>query len=170
MSRNFDDMDVFLTDTEIEGLIAEEKRIEVPISHFTSKFKDKRGHREYDLIIERGDSSAFKIIIRQGIENPLDFSAILGYIPTGKNEVFRLRRYNGKSHFHSNKLEHDGEFYDFHIHTASERYQLEGMKEEHYAEVTDRYSDLHGAIDCLVFDCGIVANDPQPSLFGRTDE
>lgn len=161
-------MDVFLTDQEIAELIAEEKPIDVQISQFTSKFKDKRGHREYDLDIERPDKSAFKVIIRQGIENPLDFSAILGFIPADKNEVFRLRRYNGKSHFHSNKLEKEIEFYDFHIHTASERYQLEGLKEEHYAEVTDRYADLHGAIDCLVSDCGIISNDPQPSLFGKS--
>lgn len=163
-------MDIFLTDQEIQDLIVEEKTIDIPISQFTSNFKDKRGHREYDLVIERLDTSAFKIIIRQGIENPLDFSAILGFIPAGKNEVFRLRRYNGKSHFHSNKLEYNSGFYDFHIHTASERYQLEGMKEEHFAEVTDRYADLHGAIDCLVSDCGIISNDPQPSLFGKKNE
>ena len=46
-------MDVFLTDQEIEALIAEEKRIDVPISQFTSRFKGKRGHREYELEIER---------------------------------------------------------------------------------------------------------------------
>jgi hypothetical protein len=162
-------MNVFLTDKEIEALIDAEKRIEVSISQFTSKFKDKRGHREYDLVIERPDNSAFKIIIRQGIENPLDFSVILGFIPAGKNEVFRLRRYNGKSHFHSNRLEGDQAFYDFHIHTASERYQREGMKEEHYAEITERYADIHGAIDCMVSDCRIISNDPQQSLFGRSE-
>jgi len=158
-------MSIYLTDKEISELIAEEKQIDVPLSDFTSKFKDKRGHREYDLLIERPDKSAFKIIIRQGIENPLDFSAILGFLPAGNNEVFRLRRYNGKSHFHSNKLEGSATFYDFHIHTASERYQREGMKEEHFAEPTDRYADLFGAISCLVADCVITTNVPQPTLF-----
>ena len=161
-------MDVFLKDEEIASLIEEEKNVDVPISDFTAKFRDKRAHREYDLLIEREDQSAFKIIVRQGIENPLDFSAILGYIPKGKNDVFRLRRYNGKSHFHSNKIENEPPFYDFHIHTASERYQLSGMKEEHFAEVTDRYADIYGAIDCLVKDCKIVSSDPQATLFDST--
>lgn len=157
-------MDVFLKDEEIDSLIKEEKNIDVPISDFTTKFRDKRAHREYDLLIQREDQSAFKIIIRQAIENPLDFSAILGYIPKGKGDVFRLRRYNGKSHYHSNNIEKDS-FYDFHIHTASERYQLSGMKEEHFAEVTDRYADIYGAIDCMVKDCSIVSSDPQATLF-----
>ena len=44
-------------------------------------------------------------------------------------------------------------FYDFHIHTATERYQEAGYAEEHYAEPTDRYADLSGAIQCLIQDC-----------------
>lgn len=137
----------------------------MPLWHFNSKFKDKRGHKEFDLIIERPDRSAFKIIIRQSIENPLAFSAILGFIPSGKTDVFLLRRYNGKNHQHSNKLEKDTAFYDFHIHTATERYQTEGMNEENYAEVTGRYADLQGAIECLISDCSIVSTNPQTSLF-----
>ena len=50
------------------------------------------------------------------------------------NRVFRLRRYNGKSHEHTNPIEKEI-FYDFHIHTATERYQvLENKKEDTYAE------------------------------------
>ncbi len=158
-------MDFFLSDSDIQGLINEEKQIDVPLWHFNSKFKDKRGHKEFDLIIGRPDHSAFKIIIRQSIENPLAFSAILGFIPLGKTDVFLLRRYNGKNHQHSNKLEKEAAFYDFHIHTATERYQTEGMNEENYAEITDRYADLQGAIECLISDCKIVSTNPQTSLF-----
>jgi hypothetical protein len=158
-------MELFFTDIEIDALIKEEKRIDQPIGDFGRKSKEKKGHKEFDLVVERPDRSAFKIIIRQSIENPLDFSAILGFIPPKKTDVFLLRRYNGKSHEHRNKIENEPVFYDFHIHTATARYQKEGPREEYYAEVTDRYADLHGAIACLVSDCKIISNDPQGDLF-----
>ena len=97
-------MEFFITDIEIDALIKEEKRIDQPIADFGRKLKEKKGHKEFDLIVERSDHSAFKIIVRQSIENPLDFSAILGFIPQKKSEVFLLRRYNGKSHEHKNKI------------------------------------------------------------------
>jgi len=158
-------MEFFVTDIEIEALIKEEKRIDQPISDFARKFKEKKGHKEFDLVIDRPDHSAFKIIIRQSIENPLDFSAILGFIPPKKTDVFLLRRYNGKSHEHRNKIEKEPGFYDFHIHTATARYQKEGPREEYYAEVTERYADLYGAIECLVMDCNIISNHTQENLF-----
>ncbi len=69
--------------------------------------------------------------------------------------VIRLRRYNGKSHRHSNPLEQEV-FYDFHIHTATERYQLSGNREDTYAQTSGRYASLEEAIDCLLQDCGFV--------------
>ena len=159
-------MDFFLTDAEIDTLIKEEKRIAQSLSDFGAKFKEKKGHKEFDIIVNRPDNSFFKIIIRQSIENPLDFSAILGFIPPKKTDVFLLRRYNGKSHEHRNKIEKEPAFYDFHIHTATARYQEEGPREEYYAEVTDRYADLHGAIECLIADCKIISNDA-PHLFTK---
>ena len=158
-------MDFVMPDSEIASLIAEQKHVNIPTSQIGSVFKDKRGHKEYDLQIKRSDGSEFKIKIRQSIENPLAFSAILAYVPKGKTDWFILRRYNGKNHQHSNKLEREPSFYDFHIHTATERYQLEGMNEENFAEVTTRYADLNGAIECLIADCSIVSTNPQPDLF-----
>lgn len=158
-------MQLFLTDIEIDVLIQEEKRIARPLVDYRLNLKVKKGHKEFELLIERPDHSAFKVIIRQSIENPLDFSAILGFLPPNKSDVFLLRRYNGKSHEHRNKLEKEAAFYDFHIHTATERYQKDGQSEECYAEVTDRYSDLSGAIDCMVSDCKIISTHTQGGLF-----
>ncbi len=158
-------MNFFLSDNQINDLINEEKRIDEPLSKFGGKFKEKKGHKEFSVKVDRPDNSLFQIIIRQSIENPLDFSAILGFIPPNKTDLFLLRRYNGKSHQHKNKLENEGVFYDFHIHMATERYQKAGLREEYFAEVTDRYSDLYGAIDCLVDDCKIKSDDNQPNLF-----
>ena len=80
------------------------------------------------------------------------------------NRLFRLRRYNGKSHEHTNNIE-KVTFYDFHIHTATERYQVsENKKEDKFAEVTDRYSDFSGAMDCLIEDAGFPPKSPDPQL------
>lgn len=127
--------------------------------------KPKHGHREQDLDITGTDGNAFRLILRQSTFNHLDFSVILGVFPKESNELFRLRRYNGRSHEHSNKLEGQ-KFYNFHIHTATERYQELGKDEDAYAEETERYSDLQSAIDCMLSDCGFkLPADMQGSLF-----
>ena len=46
--------------------------------------------------------------------NPLDFSVILAWLPPQSSTTFRLCRYNGKSHEHTNALE-GNRFYDFHV-------------------------------------------------------
>jgi hypothetical protein len=93
----------------------------------------------------------------------------LGFFPEGSSELFRLRRYDGKYQQHSNPIEKNFRFYDFHIHMATERYQLFGTKEEDkYAEPTNRYSDYEGALKCLLSDCNFqIPEDPQLSLLGN---
>lgn len=88
------------------------------------------------------------------------------YCPRDTNQLFRLRRHNGRSHEHTNKIEGD-KFYEFHIHIATERYQDLGVREDSYAEPTDRFTDLGGAIDCLLADCGFDRRNLQTSIFGE---
>lgn len=129
------------------------------------KVRPKRGHKERDLDIQGADSSDFRIILRQSCFNPLDFSIILSFRPPHSNRIFRLRRYNGKSHEHTNTIEEDT-FYDFHIHQATERYQMIGAREDTFAEPTDKFSDFHEAISCMIKDCNFeVPVDPQRKLF-----
>jgi hypothetical protein len=149
-------MEVFLTDTEIQQFISERKQMTISLLELFQSLKDKRGHKAGEHSIARPDGSSFVIKVRLSNENPLDFSAILGYTPPNSNKLFLLRRYNGKSHEHKNKLEKELAFYDFHIHTATERYQREGAKEEYFAEITDRYSTIHEALNCLIDDCNIA--------------
>lgn len=152
-------MDNFLTDKQIADLINESKNMTVLPEDLFKSMKAKRGHSESEHIIQRPDGSTFHIRLRLNNENHLDFSVILGYCPPKATKLFLLRRYNGKSHEHKNKLETDVPFYDYHIHTATERYQREGSKEECFAEVTDRYSTIQEAIRCLIKDCNV--NLPQ---------
>jgi hypothetical protein len=154
----------FLTDSEILGLIDEQKHV---ATDFRTRLvpKAKRGHSEVDVDIKGQYGSEFRIIVRCANANPLDFSVILGYRNPESNQVLRLRRYNGKSHEHTNAIERET-FYGFHMHTATERYQRTGNREDAYAEVTDRYDNLQGAINCLIEDCNVVfPEQPQMGLF-----
>ena len=54
------------------------------------------------------------------------------------------------------RSEGSDKFYSFHIHQATERYQEAGWDEDSYAEPTERFADLHGAIKCILQDCGFI--------------
>jgi hypothetical protein len=139
------------SDNEISILLAEQKLL--PADYQARLIlTQKRGHKERELQIDGSNGNRFVLMLRQSDFNVLDFSVILGVVSKDTNTVFRLRRYNGKSHEHTNRIEADS-FYDFHVHTATERYQDLGAKEEHHAEVTDRYGDLNGALGCMLKDC-----------------
>ena len=115
--------------------------------------------------IEGADGGEYRLILRQSTINALDFSVILVYRPQKSNQLFRLKRYNGKSHEHTNPIEGET-FYDFHIHQATERYQEIGAREDTYAKPTDRFADFQQAISCMLKDCGFETPlDLQGRLF-----
>ena len=155
-------MTIQLTDEKIGSLLAERKLLPEDF-HSRLRLKSKHGHKEFDIDVTGENESLFRLIIRQSELNPLDFSVILVYLPKGSNQQFRLRRYNGKSHEHGNQIEKN-KFYAFHIHTATERYQQSGFREDAYAEKTDRFADSHGAIDCMIKDCGFTISTKNRSL------
>jgi len=154
-----------LDDAEIDALIGEAKILP---SNYRGliQTKAKSGHKERELDIVGEAGNEFRLIFRQSNFNSLDFSVILAYLPPKSSQLFRLRRFNGKSHSHTNVLEKQT-FYDFHIHKATARYQREsGLREDSYAETTARYSDFQGAIQCALADCGFVMpRNDQPELF-----
>jgi len=151
-------MDIILNDQQISTLIQEKKILQSKNLKITSQLKDKKGHREKEIILPRKDGGFFKIILRMNNFNVLDFSIILGYIPTNGKALFRLKRFNGKSHEHTNKIEGNS-FYNFHIHFATERYQFNGFDEDAYAVETNLYSDIHSALDYFINDCNIISSD-----------
>lgn len=153
-----------LTDIEIQNLVVERKVLKENIRE-KMKFKPKLGHNEWEYSILGEAGSQFYIIMRSNKQNPIDFSVILGYQIPKTNTTFRLCRYNGKSHEHTNKIEQQT-FYDFHIHQATERYQLLGMAEDSYAEPTNKYSDMDMALESLLDDYGfIMPVNPQLKLW-----
>ena len=149
---------------EIGQLISQPKRLP---DDYRSKvrLRPKRGHSEQQLDVVGDGGSQFRLLLRQSLLNPLDFSVILAYQPPGTFDIFRLRRYNGLSHQHTNTIEKQT-FYDFHIHEATQRYQELGESEDTYASPIDRYADLQQAIACMLTDCGfILPATLQPTLF-----
>ena len=157
-------MAVTYLDQEIVSLVEEDK----PLPADWRKrvvLKPKRGHDEQQLDLIGDAGSEFRLILRRGRVNQLDFSIILAIRFPRSNQLFRLRRYNGRSHEHTNRIE-DARFYDFHIHFATERYQEIGMREDAYAEPTGRYSDFQGALRCLIDDANLgIPPESQGNLF-----
>ena len=159
-------MAVTYSDAQIASLVAEPKPLP---SNWRAQLRTrpKRGHDESELVVISVAQNEFHVILRRSVFNSLDFSAILGVRVPQSNRIFRLRRYNGKSHAHTNKIEGQT-FYDFHIHMATERYQRLGdrePREDAYAEITGRYGDLTGALDCLIADAAFEPEGPQGSMF-----
>ena len=143
-------MAVAYTDQQIESLVLEQKPLPKDWRDRV-RMASKRGHQERHLDITGVAGSEFRVIFRQSTVNALDFSVVLAVRLPQSNQVFRLRRYNGKSHEHTNPIEGET-FYDFHIHFATERYQHTGAREDAYAAPTDRYESLHDALRCLLAD------------------
>lgn len=143
-------MAVMYSDAEIDALIREPKHLPDDW-HARTKLKPKRGHHERHLDVAGDGGSDFRLILRQNAINALDFSVILAVLVPQSSQVFRLRRYNGRSHEHTNHIEGDT-FYDFHIHYATERYQMLGAREDAYAEPADRYGSYYDALRCLLED------------------
>lgn len=150
------------SEEEIEQFISEPKK---PLSSKPKfRFKPKGAHEEKDIDLMGENGNKFRLMLRQNKINSLDFSVILAFCPPGTTKEFRVCRYNGK-HQHTNDIEKNS-FDDYHIHKATARYQEMGAKEEKYAEVSDRYSDLDGALKCIMKDCAINLEDEKtPYLF-----
>lgn len=160
-------MSVLYTDEEIAKLLAEIKPL--PVDYLGQlKMKPRHGNLLADLDVTGADGSEFRIMMRQSEMYPRNFSVILAVRPADTLNLFRLRRHNGDTHEHRNHIEGDV-FQAFHIHQATERYQARGMKEDSYAEPTDRYVSIGGALNAMVLDCSFVTTGPeQQTLFGMT--
>lgn len=155
--------DFFLKNKEIQFLIDEPKPVDCSPESILLGMEAKGGRASSILqnsckFPRQDGEGEWLIYLRSNMENPLDFSCGLGLIPKGRAVTFHLRRYNGKSHEHTNWLEKEPTFYDFHIHEATERYQNSSYKDDHYAKVTDRYAQLDDAFRCLLEDLKVTGD------------
>lgn len=156
---------VRLQDWDIERLLVERKKVTQDMLQRLEQLRPHGdGHRMQECEIPGEDGSIFRIMLRQNLLYPRDFSAILGYRLPDTGRVFRLRRYDSKAEHH-NPIERQ-RFTDYHVHKATARYQARGRDEESYAEPSDRFTDLHSALQCLFAECGFdLPPDAQITLF-----
>jgi hypothetical protein len=145
-----------LTDDEINKLVTLSKPLppdyRIRLRTRTRSYSDV--HEEASLDVEMSEFGTFRIILRKNKLNPLDFSAILGFIPPERIKLFRLRRYNG-THKHTNKIERES-FRSCHIHLATQRYQEAGWDIDGYAQPSNKYSGLESALDILLNECNFI--------------
>jgi len=99
-------MAIRLSDHEIQAYIWEHKLLPADWRKRIHR-RSKPGHKEGKLKVRDDAGSEFRIIWRQSILNPLNFSIIFAVRPLNTTQLFRLRRYNGKSHTHTNRIEKD---------------------------------------------------------------
>ncbi len=146
-------MTIRYTDQEIGELIQERKSLPTDWrNQFVTRIRRSNEERHLDLIGDMGNK--FRIIIRQNQFNESSFSVILGVHDPLLNQLFRLRRYNGNDHIHTNEIE-KVKVQGFHIHFATARYQRRGLREDDYAEATNRYKNVNGAFECLIADANL---------------
>ena len=156
-------MAVQFSDKDINCLITEKKPLPENYRSLI-QLKPKRGHSERELDVQGKEGNDFRLILRQSIINPIDFSVILAYRPKNSTQLFRLLRCNGK-HEHTNMFE-KVTFDDFYIHTATERYQEIGTREDGFAESTNCFTSFQDAIICMLKDGNFeLPEDPQGRLF-----
>lgn len=147
-----------LTDHQISGLRELPKKVENPRARQT--FKAKHSERNFDVVSD-DRRQCFRLIVRQSTKIPTNFSCGLLWLPPGFGQVM-LTRYNGSDHEHRNVLEGDEFGFVCHIHLATERYIGAMRKPEHFAQPTDRYATLDGALACLTSDWNIMGLTPRP--------
>lgn len=154
------DMKRILSDNEIQSLIADEKPITSQIvKQLKPKPLDKRKHMECEQDIESVSGKKFRIRVRLNSINPHDFSVILSYFNRNDKSWYVLRRYNGNSHRHTNKIEKTKFVREYHIHQATERYQMKGLRIEEYAEPTEAYSNWRDALSLMLIECNFKMQD-----------
>lgn len=145
-----------LTDEEIDWLLSHAKII----TGTKGKPRTQRRSEQRGYFVESVEGNyKFELYTRQNTIDQDHYSCGLIYHAADGTSV-TLVRYNGSNHEHRNPLE-GGQLIQFkcHIHRATQRYIEMGDKAEKYAETTDRYTNMDGALECLLLDCNIARQD-----------
>ena len=146
-------MATVLADDQIASLLIEPKVLP-PNWESRLKLREKANqcYSQRELELDRADKTQFRLVLRRSILNVLDFSIILVFVDADSAD-YRLCRFNGRHPSdHTNKVEKArGEGLQkfrnaFHIHRATERYQIAGYEIDGYAEPTSVYDSFETAL------------------------
>ena len=143
---------MMLTDEEVSKIIGAEKYIKhaIDLGSLPRSPNGRFRSKKYDLVCEEYEC---RMVIRQNIDRPCNFSVILVYRDPSAGDV-TVVRYNGDHGSHRNRLEKET-IKGPHIHRMTERYQLHSTHPDGYAVATDAYSDLGGAVELFLRDMNI---------------
>ena len=150
--------DALMSNEELDGLRSATKLVTNP----RAQWREKPGrHRQRNFTAEAEGGAAYRIYLRQNLNDDHDFSCGLALVRRGGRPL-SLVRYNGASHAHGDIR------YRCHIHRATAEAIFAGRKVDNHAEATDRFRTLEGALACLIKDCGVqglTAQPDEPDLF-----
>ena len=139
------------TDEKFEHLRQMGKQIKNPGARWGERPKSHIGHRQRNFKAVAVDVPDFNfgVYMRQNTDVEEDFSCGIEYRPLAGSAIV-LARYNGPSHWHRDA----DRVIDRrpHIHRASERAISMGKKPDWFAEETDRFDTVEGALACLMED------------------
>lgn len=136
-----------ISDAMVERIINEPKYISSSVNPHELAPSEKEGFLTKTVKL-KCDAYDCRMMIRQNIDRPSNFSVILVYKDFNKNDHVILRL-NGNHGRHKNRIEGDV-LSGPHIHRMTERYQAKNTHPDGYAKATDRYTDLNGAIDIFM--------------------
>lgn len=143
------------TDEKFEQLMQMRKQIKNPGAHWSDRPKSHIGHKQRNFKAMAVDIPGvnFGVYMRQNIDLDEDFSCGIEYRPFVGSSIV-LARYNGPSHWHRDA----DKVIDRrpHIHRASERAISMGKKPDWFADETDRFETLEGALACLMKDYSLT--------------
>ena len=133
-----------VSDQQIKRFISETKLID---KNFKPILRERKVCFEFHHEVVGEEGNVYRLIVKQSKINPLDFSIIFGVVIGGK--MFRLRRYNGDSHEHTNPISRE-KIDGFHIHKATQEYQENGFREDAFAVKTSKFSDWKTALNLMI--------------------
>lgn len=160
-----------LTDEAIAALVAEPKGPAPDV-----ELQPSGGGQLRAAISIRGSAgSRFTLHFRQSLSRQHDFSIVLAYHSDESRTQLRLRRYNGSTHRHTNRLDGEQLPKQCHIHRMTERYQRRhvvkpSISVDGQAEPTDLYEDLQGAWRLCLAECGFDSPAALPAIVPRQEE
>lgn len=136
-----------LSDSLVDKIIREPKFVSMRNLEKDYTISKRGEHREKNIILECEAYECY-MRIRQTIDKPDNFSVILVF--KDSNKIYRpILRLNGNHGTHCNRLEREI-ISGPHIHRITERYQRRTNHPDGYAVATDRYTNLHEAIEVFM--------------------
>lgn len=119
-------------------------------------------HLKQTFQVESSDATELFCLWTRQNRNVLDdFSCGLKWLAKGSSGLLLLR-YNGSSHRHPNHIEGNKIVRVCHMHRTTERYLQSDYQNEGFAEETDLYTTVQGALHQLVIDSNIQGVDTKP--------